>query len=93
MSGRASLAVVTPATPAPLDWRIGRLQALMGEDWLAGEWDAERQLLLPLPGGRLSRVLRCVVEGCPSDRYGRTCSASGTGASSTPRRSTTSTCG
>lgn len=70
MSGRASLAVVTPATPAPLDWRIGRLQALMGEDWLAGEWDAERQLLLPLPGGRLSRVLRCVVEGCPSDRYG-----------------------
>ncbi|MDA8356571.1 MAG: site-specific integrase [Actinomycetota bacterium] len=64
-----AIAVAAPA-PAPLDWRIERLHSLMGEDWLAGEWDPERQLLLPLPGGRLSRLLRCVVEGCPSDRYG-----------------------
>ena len=42
----------------------------MGEGWLACEWDAERQLILPSPGGRLTRVLRCMVAGCPSDRYG-----------------------
>ncbi|MBO0831168.1 MAG: site-specific integrase [Actinobacteria bacterium] len=57
-------------SPAPADWRMERLTALMGEDWLAGEWDAGRQLILPRPGGRLTRVLRCVVAGCPSDRYG-----------------------
>jgi integrase len=54
----------------PLDWRIERLTALMDEDWLTGEWDAERQLITPRPGGRLTRVLRCVVADCPSDRYG-----------------------
>ena len=42
----------------------------MGDDWMAGEWDPDRQLILPLPGGRLTRVLRCSVGGCPSDRYG-----------------------
>jgi integrase len=42
----------------------------MGEDWLAGEWDPGRQLVVPLPGGRLTRVLRCVLPGCPSDCHG-----------------------
>lgn len=42
----------------------------MGEGWLEGEWDPEAQLITPKPGGRLTRVLRCVVEGCPSDCHG-----------------------
>lgn len=54
----------------PVDWRVERLTSLMDEDWLAGEWDPERQLILPSPGGRLTRVLRCVVADCPSDRHG-----------------------
>ncbi len=53
-----------------MDWRVRRLTALMDQDWLAGEWDVERQLVTPCPGGRLTRVLRCVVPACPSDRYG-----------------------
>jgi integrase len=52
------------------DWRIERLTSLMGDDWLAGEWDPERQLIFPQPGGQLTRVLRCKAAGCPSDRYG-----------------------
>ncbi len=71
MSVRPNLAVVvTPPAAEPVDWRTERLLGLMGDGWFAGEWDKARQLLLPLPGGRLSRLLRCVVEGCPSDRYG-----------------------
>ncbi len=60
------------AVPAPSgasDWRIERLVSLMSEDWLAGEWDREAQLILPLPGGRLHRVRRCGVAGCPSDGH------------------------
>ena len=52
------------------DWRVERLMSLMGGDWLAGEWDPAQQLVVPLPGGRLTRVLRCVVTGCPSDGHG-----------------------
>lgn len=73
MNRRTSTAVATSRKQlltAPVDWRIERLFSLMSDDWLAGEWDPERQLILPSPGGRLTRVLRCVVDGCPSDRYG-----------------------
>ncbi|MGH9091874.1 MAG: tyrosine-type recombinase/integrase [Acidimicrobiales bacterium] len=55
---------------APGDWRIERLVSLMGDGWLAGEWDLERQLIRPRPGGQLTRVLRCRAGSCPSDRYG-----------------------
>ena len=51
------------------DWRIERLAALMGDDWLAGEWDRDSQLILPRPGGRLHAISRCVVAGCPSDGH------------------------
>jgi hypothetical protein len=51
------------------DWRIERLHSLMSEGWMAGEWDPDRRLILPVPGG-LTQVLRCIVGGCPSDRYG-----------------------
>jgi integrase len=53
----------------PVDWRIKRLASLMGEDWLAGEWDPEAQLILPVPGGRLHGIRHCVVINCPSDGH------------------------
>ena len=65
----AATALTGPAPQVP-DWRARRLLTLMAEDWLAGEWDSERQLILPRPGGQLTRVLRCSVAGCPADRYG-----------------------
>lgn len=68
---RAVAVTAARSVPSELrDWRIERLMSLMGDDWLAGEWDPDRQLILPLPGGRLTRVLRCVVGGCPSDGHG-----------------------
>ena len=70
MTTPAAAGAAPPAAREPVDWRIGRLTALMGQDWLAGEWDGERQLILPSPGGRLTRVLRCAVPDCPADRYG-----------------------
>ncbi|MGH7417441.1 MAG: hypothetical protein ACREKB_06670, partial [Candidatus Rokuibacteriota bacterium] len=65
----SAVVLVEPAAPRP-DWRLMRLWSLMGDDWLSGEWDPDRKLVLPLPGGRLTRVLRCVVAGCPSDGHG-----------------------
>ena len=72
MNRRLTAAVATSAEEhlAPVDWRIERLVSLIGEGWLAGEWDRERQLILPSPGGKLTRVLRCTVLECPSDRHG-----------------------
>ena len=66
----AAAAEASQARSGPRDWRIERLVSLMGGDWLVGEWDPERQLVLPVPGGRLTRVVRCVVMGCPSDCHG-----------------------
>jgi len=68
-SGRAVAATV-PDRLQPVDWRVQRLRSLMGAGWLAGEWDSERRLIRPRPGGRLTRVLRCAVPGCPADRHG-----------------------
>ena len=70
---RASTSAIAAAGPVRserTDWRIERLQALMGDSWLEGEWDTDRHLILPKPGGRLTRVQRCVVSGCPSDCHG-----------------------
>ena len=61
---------ISPVPIEATDWRTERLRSIMGDDWMAGEWDPDRQLILPKPGGRLTRVLRCGVGGCPSDRYG-----------------------
>ena len=58
-----------PFPPRQADWRAERLLGLMGDDWLAGEWDPELQLVLPAPGGRLTRVLHCAVPGCENDGY------------------------
>lgn len=51
------------------DWRAERLRALMGDDWLAGEWQPEAQLIRPVPGGRLHGIHRCAVDGCPRDGH------------------------
>lgn len=69
-AGNAARVTVAPAPDETSDWRIERLISLMGVCWLEGEWDPERQLVVPAAGGRLTRVLRCAVENCPSDAYG-----------------------
>lgn len=66
----AAVLATTDRAEQRADWRVERLVSLMGGQWLAGEWDADRLLVLPRPGGQLTRVLRCVVAGCPSDRHG-----------------------
>lgn len=35
----AAAAAMPTIVAASVDWRIERLTSLMGEDWLAGEWD------------------------------------------------------
>src|ERR1700691_5300003 len=67
--GRVARSTTARVGSGPGDWRIERLVSLMGEGWLAGEWDRERQLIVPRPGGQLTRVLRCRVVGCPSDGH------------------------
>ncbi len=70
MSRSSSVAVSAPTLDKEsVDWRIERLMSLMGHDWLEAEWEPERQLILPVPGGRLHGLRRCVVAGCPSDGH------------------------
>lgn len=70
MRPASGLAVAAPLGSPPVDWRVERLTSLMGPAWLAGEWDSDRQLITPRPGGRLTRVTRCSVVECPGDRHG-----------------------
>ncbi|HTW06619.1 MAG TPA: site-specific integrase [Acidimicrobiales bacterium] len=65
----AVVAKPRPVLPGRRDWHPERLSSLMGDDWLAGEWDPRRQLVLPARGGRLTRVVLCAVEGCENDGY------------------------
>ncbi len=69
MTTPAGSAARRPSASEVFDWRIERLTSLMGDDWLAGEWDPDLQLILPQPGGPLHRVAACVVTGCPSDGH------------------------
>lgn len=71
MNRRAAQLEVVPAErrPAPLDWRVERMRALCG-DVLAEEWDPERLLVVPRPGGPLTRRERCGVAGCERDQHG-----------------------
>jgi len=65
----ATAASVLAAEKESVSWRVERLKSLMGGDWLSGEWDREAQLILPVPGGRLHGIRRCVVTGCPRDGH------------------------
>ena len=70
MSRGRELAAV-PATPLePVDPRVERMRCLVELDVLGEEWDADRQLLAPRPGGRLTRVPPCQVAGCRNVRHG-----------------------
>lgn len=69
MSSPADAVSVLTAEQRSRDWRIERLRSLMGPDWLAGEWDRDAGLILPVPGGRLHGIRRCVVAGCPRDGH------------------------
>lgn len=65
----AEVSVLVPA-PAPADCRAERIASLIDNRWLAGEWDAQRLLLVPDPEGRLSRDRPCMVAGCRNVRRG-----------------------
>ena len=67
--GHAVVAGPRLISPERCDWRTERLGSLMGDDWLAGEWDPARLLVLPAHGGRLTRVVLCAVPGCENDGY------------------------
>lgn len=68
MSGRAvSLAVVSAqVAPAQGDWRIERMAALVATVALGEEWDQDRLLVVPRPGGLLCPLDVCSVAGCES---------------------------
>ena len=68
--GRALAAVPAAETLAPADQRAALMRSLTGRGPLGGEWDAERLLLVPRPGGRLTRTGPCPVAGCGRDRPG-----------------------
>lgn len=70
MSRRAVPLGVVPAETRPADWRVERMRALLDDSVLAGEWDPERLVLVPLPGGPLTRRARCEVAGCERDQHG-----------------------
>ena len=68
--GRALAAVPAAETLAAADQRAALMRSLTGRGPLGGEWDAERLLLVPRPGGRLTRTGPCPVAGCGRDRPG-----------------------
>jgi len=71
MSRGRELAAVPATVPLePVDPRVERMRCLVDLDVLGEEWDADRQLLTPRPGGRLTRVPPCPVAGCRNVRHG-----------------------
>jgi integrase len=52
------------------DWRLERMARLVAAVDLGEEWDPERLLVIPRPGGRLTGRERCAVEGCSKLRHG-----------------------
>ena len=68
--GGALAAVPAAERPALADQRAALMRSLTGRGTLGGEWDAERLLLVPRPGGRLTRTGPCPVAGCGRDRSG-----------------------
>jgi hypothetical protein len=51
------------------DWRLERMASIVEGLDLGEEWDAERQLIIPGPDGRLTGKARCSVADCPRLRH------------------------
>lgn len=52
------------------NWRLERMRSLVADVDLPGEWDPERLLVVPQPGGRLTGRDGCLVAECPKPRCG-----------------------
>lgn len=74
----AHLAAVAPEA-APADWRAERMASLVAEVALGEEWDGDRLLIVPSPGGLLCPLDVCRVERCESlvDAASELCRAHG----------------
>ena len=63
----ANLAVVaTGASPLGADWREERMRSLVDTVDLGDEWDADRMLVVPHPGGLLCPHELCRADNCES---------------------------
>lgn len=67
----ATVQVVASPPEQPSDWRLVRMRSLVEDQWLPGEWDPVRLLLVPRPDGLLCRRRGCLVPGCPHYRHGK----------------------
>jgi integrase len=70
MRAASALDAVRPTGLAIGDWRVTLMASLVDYDALEGEWDPERQLIIPRSDGPLARVGSCDVMGCSHLRYG-----------------------
>ncbi|MGH9057695.1 MAG: tyrosine-type recombinase/integrase, partial [Acidimicrobiales bacterium] len=68
MSPGGSSVAVIPALSAVVvaDWRLERMAALVEQVPLGDEWDVERLLVVPRPGGLLAPGTACQAPGCPN---------------------------
>ncbi len=61
---------VDPAPTVGQDWRVERMRGLVQDSDLAGEWDAERLVLITRGGGRVAGRAGCAAPDCPVARHG-----------------------
>jgi hypothetical protein len=55
-----------PSAGVAVDWRLERMATLVEQVPLGEEWDGERLLVIPRPGGLLVRGVACRAPGCPN---------------------------
>jgi len=66
--------VVSAGVGPVVDRRVRIMASLVTADWLPGEWDPDRLLLIPSDDGLLARRLRpCVVPACSGTAAGSLC--------------------
>lgn len=70
MRSVSALGAVRPTGLVRGDWRVALMASLVDYDALEGEWDPERQLIIPRADGPLARVGGCRVAGCSHLRHG-----------------------
>ncbi|MDQ2728587.1 MAG: site-specific integrase [Actinomycetota bacterium] len=68
MTRRAGHLAVVAAEPAaaPVDWRVELMAARVAQVPLGEEWDPERLVVVPRPGGLLCPYETCAAPGCAS---------------------------